>query len=76
MQIENHNENWKRICRTCASIIVLKHGYINSKNVSDYSDLLYTKSIVDIGNDDEIIHPKSACNTCGKNWTMESKEMC
>ena len=56
--MEKHKENLKRICKICASIIVLKHGYINAKNVSDYSDLLYTKFNVDIGNDDENIHPK------------------
>ena len=62
--MEKHKENLKRICRICASIIVLKHGYINAKNVSDYNDLLYTKFIVDIGNDDENMHPKFVCSTC------------
>ena len=64
MQMENHIENLKRIFRICASIIVLKHGYINAKNASDYSDVLYTKFNVDIGNDDENIHPKFVCSTC------------
>ena len=45
-------------------------GYINAKNVSDYSDLLYIfyinlyKFSVGIGNDDENIHPKFVCSTC------------
>ena len=64
MQMEKHKEKVNRICRICAGIIVLKHGYINAKNVSDYSDLLYTKFNVDIGNDDENIHPKFVCSTC------------
>ena len=65
MQMENHDENLKRICRICASIIGLKHGYINAKKASNYSDLLYTKFNVDIRND-ENIHSKFVCGTCRK----------
>ena len=67
MQMENHKKNLKCICRIYASIIVLKLGYINAKNVSDYSELLYTKFNVDVGNDNENTHPKLFCSTCRRN---------
>ena len=63
MQMENHKGNLKHICRICASIIVLKHGYINAKNVSDYSDLLYTKFNDNVGNDYENICSKFVYST-------------
>ena len=65
--MENHKKNLERICRIYASIIVLKLGYINPKNVSDYSELLYTKFNVDVGNGNENTHPKFVCGICRRN---------
>ena len=60
MHRENHKENFKRTCRIYASIIVLKDGYVNAKNVPDYSDPLYTKLILENYNDN--IHSRFVCS--------------
>ena len=75
MQMENHKENLKRICRICATIIVLKHGYINAKNASDYSDVLYTKFNVDLEMMMKIFIQNLFVVHVGENWTGQSKEM-
>ena len=73
MQRENHKENFKRTCRIYASIIVLKDGYINAKNVPDYSDPLYTKLILEIIM--KIFIQDLFVVDEGENWTGQLKEM-
>ena len=54
-------------------LIVLKDGYVNAKNVPDYSDPLYTKLILEIIM--KIFIQDLFVVDEGENWTGQLKEM-
>ena len=72
---ENHHVYYlQQLCRLCKNKIVEKGGYVNRKNVEEYSDVIYTVYDIDVEYEDFHVYPKCLCSSCVRTLNREKKK--